>query len=154
MPPSGDLRVACSDDKERLEPGQCDGVEAEQVAGQDRVGLGTQELRPGRPGPPWCGVDRGGVENLPHGGRADLVAEVGELAAYASVSPSGFSVASAGVPLVRSCRPRSAADLQVTEVGRVPGPHRLGRTINIAILARWLPVSRRPRGATLLTGIS
>jgi hypothetical protein len=81
------------DDEERVEAGQCDGVEVEQVAGQDRVGLGRQELRPGRTGPPWCGVDPGGVEDLPHGGCADLVAEAGELAVHAPVPQVGFSVA-------------------------------------------------------------
>jgi hypothetical protein len=36
-----DLVGGVFDDEERVEPGQCDGVEVEQVAGQDRVGLGS-----------------------------------------------------------------------------------------------------------------
>lgn len=37
------------DDEERVEPGQVDCVEVEQVAGQDPAGLGPQELGPGGP---------------------------------------------------------------------------------------------------------
>jgi hypothetical protein len=39
-----------------------DRLEVEQVAGEDRRGLRLEELRPGRSGPPWRGVDSGGVE--------------------------------------------------------------------------------------------
>jgi hypothetical protein len=35
------------DDEERVQPVQGDGVEVEQVAGEDRVGLGLQKLPPG-----------------------------------------------------------------------------------------------------------
>ena len=45
------------DDEERVEPVQGDRVDVEQVAGQDRLGLRAEELRPGRPGPPRRGVD-------------------------------------------------------------------------------------------------
>jgi hypothetical protein len=34
------------DDEERIQPAQGDGVEVEQVAGEDRVSLGAQELGP------------------------------------------------------------------------------------------------------------
>ena len=37
---------AVLDDEERVEPVQGDGVEVEQVDGEDRVGLRLQELRP------------------------------------------------------------------------------------------------------------
>jgi hypothetical protein len=33
-------------------PGAVEQIGCEEVAGQDRVGLGAQELRPGRAGPP------------------------------------------------------------------------------------------------------
>jgi hypothetical protein len=74
------------DDEERVEPVQCDRVEVEQVAGQDRVGLGPQKLRPGGSGLSWRRVDSVGLEDLPHGGGADLVAEACEFAVHASVS--------------------------------------------------------------------
>jgi hypothetical protein len=50
-------------------PGQAG---CEEVAGQDRVGLGAQELRPGRPAPLWGGADAVGREDLPYGRRATL----------------------------------------------------------------------------------
>jgi hypothetical protein len=49
------------DDEERVQPVQGDGVEVEQVAGQDGVRLGPQELGPGWSGSPRRWVDAGGV---------------------------------------------------------------------------------------------
>ena len=77
------------DDEEGVEPVQGDGVEVEQVAGEERLGLRVEELRPGRFGPSRRGVDSGGVQDFPDGGGADLVAEAGELAVDASISPRG-----------------------------------------------------------------
>ena len=51
------------------------------------MGLRAEELRPGRSGPPRRGIDPGRVEDLPDGGGADLVAESGELAVDAAISP-------------------------------------------------------------------
>jgi hypothetical protein len=82
-----DAAGAVFDDEECLEPVQGDRVEVEQVAGQDAVGLGVEELRPGRPGPARCGVDARGVEDGPYGGGADDVAESGEFAVDAAVPP-------------------------------------------------------------------
>ena len=45
------------DDEERVQPVQGDGVEVEQVAGQDPVRLGAQELGPGGPGSSGRGID-------------------------------------------------------------------------------------------------
>src|SRR6185369_8270208 len=53
-------------------------------------GLGSEELRPGRTGPPRRGIDPRRVEDRPHGGGADLVAESGEFAVYASIPPGGI----------------------------------------------------------------
>jgi hypothetical protein len=61
------------DDEERVEPVQGDGVEVEQVAGEDRLGLRLEELRPGRSGPSRRGINSGGVQDSPDGGGADLV---------------------------------------------------------------------------------
>ena len=59
----------------------------EEVARQDRLGLRTQELRPGWPGPPRGGVDAAGLEDLPHGGRCDPYPESGQLAVDPAVPP-------------------------------------------------------------------
>src|ERR1039458_5887727 len=64
-------------------------VGGEEIAGQDRPGLGAQELRPGRPGPPRCGVDAVGLEDLPYGRCRDLDSQAGQLAVDPAVSPSG-----------------------------------------------------------------
>jgi hypothetical protein len=75
------------DDEERVEPAQGDGVDVEQVAGHDRVRLRSQELRPCRSTSSTGGIDAGSMEDLPHGGGADLVTETGELAMDAAISP-------------------------------------------------------------------
>ena len=77
------------DDEERVEPVQGDGVEVKQVAGQDPVRLGSQELGPRGSGSAGRGIDAGAVQDLPDGGGADLVAEAGEFAVDASVAPGG-----------------------------------------------------------------
>src|SRR4051812_22054554 len=51
------------DDEERVEPVQGDCVEMEHVAGEDRLGLGVEELRPGRTSSPRRGVDPRRVED-------------------------------------------------------------------------------------------
>jgi hypothetical protein len=53
------------DDEERVEPVEGDRVDVEHVAGQDRLGLRSEELGPGRSGPSGCGVDPGGVQDRP-----------------------------------------------------------------------------------------
>ena len=58
-------------------------VVEEQVAG----GLGVQKLRPGDFGSLRSGFDAVGLEDLPHGGRGKLVAEVCEFAVDTSVAP-------------------------------------------------------------------
>ncbi len=69
--------------------GAVEQVGREEVAGQDRLGLGAQELRPGRPGPPRRGVDAAGLQDLPHGRRRDLDSQAGQLAVDPAVSPFG-----------------------------------------------------------------
>src|SRR4051812_28196267 len=58
-----------------------------EVDGEDAVGLRGQELLPGR----FCAagrwVDAGSLEDLPDGGRGDVVAESDEFALDPSVSP-------------------------------------------------------------------
>ncbi len=51
------------DDEERIQPAQCDRVDVEQVASEDRVGLGVQELGPRWSGPSGRGVDAGVVQD-------------------------------------------------------------------------------------------
>jgi hypothetical protein len=37
----------------------------DEIGRQNAAGLGDEKLLPGRPGPARCGIDSGGVQNLP-----------------------------------------------------------------------------------------
>jgi hypothetical protein len=74
--------------------GAVEQLEAEEVARQDRLGLRTQELRPGWPGSSWRGVDAVGLEDLPYGRRRDLDSQAGQFSVDPAVSPFGISRAS------------------------------------------------------------
>jgi hypothetical protein len=69
--------------------GAVEQVDGEEVARQDDLGLGAQELRPGQPGPPPAGIEAAGPEDLLHGGRCDLYAESGQLAVDPAIPPVG-----------------------------------------------------------------
>jgi len=99
------------DDEERLQPVQSDRVEVEQVAREDRVGMGPQELGPGWSGPSGRGVEAGAVEDGPEGGGADVDAETGELAVDGESAPWG---AVAGFPRLRFPRPLSKPDVRLS----------------------------------------
>jgi hypothetical protein len=122
------------DDEERVEPVQGDGVEVEQVAGQDGFGLGVEELRPGRSDSSRCGIDAGCVEDLPYGGGAGLVAESGEFAVDAPIPQVGFSV------VKRTIRVRTPAGM-ARRPGRVYGVVQRRRT-------RWRCQRRIVAGVT------
>ena len=70
-----------------VESAQGDGVDMQQVAGQDRVGLCAEELGPGRSGTAGSGVDPGAVQDRPDGRGTNPVAEPGELAVDAAIPP-------------------------------------------------------------------
>jgi hypothetical protein len=62
----------------------------EEVARQDRLGLGAQELRPAVPGStPRRGVDPGLVQDFPHRRRRHLHSQAGQLTMDPAVPPSG-----------------------------------------------------------------
>jgi hypothetical protein len=65
------------------------GVDGEEVARQDRVGLGGQELFPGWSGSPRCRVDAGVVQDLPHRAGRDPVAQAEQFTLDAPVAPGG-----------------------------------------------------------------
>ena len=79
--PGGDV-----DEEQQVEPAQRDGFDGGEVAGDG--GLGPQELRPGDFRACGGGVDSGVLEDLPDRGRSEAVAEPGELAMDAAISPS------------------------------------------------------------------
>jgi hypothetical protein len=91
------------DDEERVEPVQGDRVEMKHVAGQDCLGLRSEELRPGRTGPSWRGIDPGGMQDRPDGGGADLVAESGEFTVDAPIAPGRVLGGQPGDQGVEAC---------------------------------------------------
>jgi hypothetical protein len=69
-------------------------VRGEEIARQDRLGLGTQELPPGSACSPRRGMDPGLLQDLPHGRRRYLHSQAGQLTVDPAVPPAGFSRAS------------------------------------------------------------
>ena len=63
------------DDREDVHPRSRQRHRLKEIRGQQRIGLGTQELRPGRAGAVRAGVDAGLAEDFPDGGCGDLDAE-------------------------------------------------------------------------------
>ncbi|HEX6401675.1 MAG TPA: hypothetical protein VF003_00685 [Pseudonocardiaceae bacterium] len=66
------------DDEQDVQAVKQQGVDAEEVGGEDAVGLTSQELSPGGPVAVRCRVDAGSPEDRPHGAGRALVAEPGE----------------------------------------------------------------------------
>jgi hypothetical protein len=60
-----------------------------EVAGQQGIGLGAQEVRPGGEGPFGCRVDSGFLQDLPYGGCGHFHAQHQQFAVQASVAPAG-----------------------------------------------------------------
>ena len=86
------------------------GVHVEKVDRENAAGLRGQELVPGRARAAGCGADPGGVQDLPHRGGRDQVAELDELALHAPVPQAGLRARVAGArPLIAVKYRRSAA---------------------------------------------
>ena len=66
---------------------------AQKIVQGDPGCLGVQELPPGRARTARRGIDACGVQDLPHCGRRDRNAQLGELTVDAAVSPRRFSLA-------------------------------------------------------------
>jgi hypothetical protein len=78
------------DDEERVQPTEGDGVDMKQVAGQDPERVGSKELGPRGAVASGEGSIPALCKICPDGGGADLVAEAGEFAVDASISPGGI----------------------------------------------------------------
>jgi hypothetical protein len=75
------------DEEQHVDPFEEHGVDREDVAGQDRVRLGGQELSPGRARPAWCRVHAGAVQDLPDSAGRNPVAQTNEFAPHAPMPP-------------------------------------------------------------------
>ncbi len=75
------------DDDQGVDASEQNGVHVDEVGCEDAAGLGGQELLQGRAGAAGREVDPGGVQDLPHGGGSDRVAEPDEFALHPPVAP-------------------------------------------------------------------
>ena len=78
------------DHHEDVEAAQEDGVDVGEVDREDRLGLRGEELSPGWAGASRGGIEAGGLEDRPHGGRGDRMAEADQLALDAAAAPAGI----------------------------------------------------------------
>ena len=74
-------------DEQNVKAAQGEGVEGDEVSGQQADGLRAQEGPPPGVGPPWCWAEPGGGQDPPDGAGTDAVAESGEFAVDAAVAP-------------------------------------------------------------------
>ncbi len=82
-----DAAGAVLDDDQDIEATEQHGVHVNEVDREDAVGLGGQELPPGRTRPPRCGTEPGIMQDLPHRRAGDGVAELDEFAVDTPVPP-------------------------------------------------------------------
>jgi hypothetical protein len=80
---------AVLDDDQRVDAAEQHGVHVDEVGGEDAAGLRGQELPPGRARAAGRGIDPGVVQDLPHRGGGDRVAEPDQLALHPPVPPCG-----------------------------------------------------------------
>src|SRR5512142_2444672 len=82
-----DAAGAVLDDDQGVDATQEQGVHMDEVDREDAVGLHGQELLPRRAGAAGRGVDPGGMQDLPHRGGRDRMAEPDEFALHPPVPP-------------------------------------------------------------------
>ena len=76
------------DEDQDVQPAQQHRLDGEEVAGDDAVGLGGEELPPARPVPPWRRVHTSVVQDRPYCAGRDLVAQSDQLTLDPPVSPA------------------------------------------------------------------
>jgi hypothetical protein len=72
--------------EQHVQPLQQQGLDAEEIGGENAAGLYPQELSPAGPVAARGGSDAGSFENRPHGTGHDQVAQPGEFAVDASIT--------------------------------------------------------------------
>ena len=84
---------AVLDDDQRIETPQQHGVHMDEIGRQNAAGLRGQKLPPGRARPAGRGIDPGIMQDLPHRGGRDRMAELYELALHPPMPQAGLSMA-------------------------------------------------------------
>ena len=102
------------DEEQHVQPAQPDGVDGEEVAGDDRGGLPAQERPPGGGRRPRCGVQPVAAQRGADCGCRDAFPKPEQLALDALVAQRGFSLASR---TIRSCSCWSSGGRPVPRCG-------------------------------------
>ena len=84
---------AVLDDDQGAEAPQQHGVHVDEIDREDAVGVRGEELLPGRACAAGRGVDPRSIQDLPHRGSCDPVAELDEFTLHAPVPHVGLSAA-------------------------------------------------------------
>jgi hypothetical protein len=123
---------AVLDDDQGVDAPEQHGVDVDKVDRENAAGLRGQELPPGRASAAGCGVDPGIMQDLPHRGGCDRVAELDEFALHAPVPPCRVVRGHADYEFPDSgCRGRSSGPPPVRVIpfarGQSPVPGEQGR---------------------------
>jgi hypothetical protein len=78
------------DRDQRVDPPEEHGIHMHEVHSQNSLGLGGEELSPGRSRSARGRIDTGIMQNLPHGGGGDAMAKSYQFALHPPVSPAGI----------------------------------------------------------------
>ena len=113
------------DHEQHVVAAQQHGVDGEEVGGHDALGLGAEELGPGRTSSPWRGRKPMASQDVGDAALGDRDAELLQLARRCAGSPSGGSPGRGGRSARRSRRAGQAALVvgagRSSAVGRAPG---------------------------------
>ena len=116
MPGEVNAAGAVLDDDQGIETPQEHSIHVDGIGRENAAGLYGQELLPRRTRTARCGVDPGVMQDLPHRGGRDAVAELDEFALHPPVSPGRIVDGHADNELAdRVCRARPSG----TPTGRV-----------------------------------
>ncbi len=109
------------DRDQRLDPPEHDGFYGPEVHRQDSLGLRGKNLPPARARPERGRIETGLVQNLPHGGGGDAMAEPDQFALHAPVSPLWVLGGHADDQFLDRCCGRRTSGLAARGVVPLPG---------------------------------
>jgi hypothetical protein len=80
-------------DEQDIEAAQCDGLNSEEIGGQQPCGLSTEEGSPSGVCSAWCRVEAGGSQDPADRARAQAMSQPEQFALDTAVAQDGFSLA-------------------------------------------------------------
>jgi hypothetical protein len=136
--------------EEHIQPSQGDGLQVEEVAGDDPIGLCLEELLPGRSRSARRRVQAVCLQDRPHRRGADLVAQARQLAVDPAVPPGGVLYRQPlhqGLHSRRDRRttrtPSSGGGPSLRDQSTMPAQYRPGRHQQPDLPRRWQPKRER-----------